>query len=129
QHFPQEPTYRRSLAEESEALTAAIEILERLRSHIDTAELVSENESLLLLVHLYEAGVLEPYLLIRLGDEDIAKDYPAYRASHREKLEAYLDKFVVPSAPAKTDSTGQQAKPRTEKSSGTAKPGKAQVSK
>ncbi|MBZ5521751.1 MAG: tetratricopeptide repeat protein [Acidobacteriia bacterium] len=100
EHFPGEAGYRHSLAEETEALTAAIRVLQRLRADIETAEQVSENQSLLLLLSLHQAGVLEPYVLFRLGDEGITKDYPAYRARHRDKLQEYMDKFVVPPAPA-----------------------------
>jgi hypothetical protein len=63
--------------------------------------LVIEDQSAALLLKLHQAGVVEPYVLFRLGDEGIAKDYSAYRAAHREKLEEYLDKFVVPPAPAR----------------------------
>ena len=103
QHFPEESKYRHSLAEETDALAAAVRVLEKLRGDIETAELVMEDKSLLLLCRLYEAGVLEPYVLLRLGDEDIAKDYSAYRAKNRDKLEKYMDKFVVPPAPAKAN--------------------------
>ena len=99
QHFPQETEYRHSLAEETEALDSAIKVLQLLRSDIDTAELVTENEDVLPLLRLHEAGVLEPYVLFRLADAGIAKDYAAYRSQHRDKLEEYLDKFVVPPAP------------------------------
>jgi tetratricopeptide (TPR) repeat protein len=101
QHFSQEAEYRHSLAEETEALTAEVRVLEKLRGDIETAELVIEDQSAALLLKLHQAGVLEPYVLFRLGDEGIAKDYSAYRAAHREKLEEYLDKFVVPPAPAR----------------------------
>lgn len=100
QHFPKESGYRHSLAEETEALTAEVRILEVLRGDIETAELVLEDQSLLLLLKLHEAGVMEPYVLFRLGDEGIAKDYAIYRSQHRDKLEEYLDKFVVPPARA-----------------------------
>jgi tetratricopeptide (TPR) repeat protein len=105
QHFPQEPKYRHSLAEETDALIATINVLEKLRGNIDTAEQVTEDQSLLLLLKLHQAGVLEAYVLFRLGDEGIARDYPAYRATNRNNLEEYMDKFVVPPAPAKA-STG-----------------------
>jgi len=101
QHFSQEAEYRHSLAEETEALMAEVRVLEKLRGDIETAELVIEDQSAALLLKLHQAGVLEPYVLFRLGDEGIAKDYSAYRAAHREKLEEYLDKFVVPPAPAR----------------------------
>jgi tetratricopeptide (TPR) repeat protein len=99
QHFPKETKYRHSLAEETEALNAAIMVLEQLRANIDTAEQVTEDQSLLLLLRLHQAGLLESYVLFRLGDEGIAKDYSAYRAKNRNKLEEYMDKFVVPPAP------------------------------
>ncbi|HEY7403121.1 MAG TPA: tetratricopeptide repeat protein [Candidatus Angelobacter sp.] len=101
QHFPQETGYRHSLAEEAEALTAEVRALQALRGDIETAEMVMEDSSLLLLVKLHEAGVLEPYVLFRLGDDGIAKDYADYRSQHRDKLEEYMDKFVVPPAPAR----------------------------
>jgi tetratricopeptide (TPR) repeat protein len=101
QYFPQEAVYRHSLAEETEALTAEIKVLEKLEGDVETAEMVTEDPSLLLLLKLHQAGVLEPYVLFRLVDEGIAKDYSDYRASNRDKLEQYLDKFVVPPAPDK----------------------------
>jgi len=102
QHFPHEAGYRHSLAEEIEALTAEINALEKLEGDVETAEMVTENPSLLLLLNLHQAGVLEPYVLFRLADEDIGKDYPNYRSRNRGKLEQYLDKFVVPPAPSRT---------------------------
>lgn len=101
QRFPQEAEYRHSLEEETEALTAEIRVLEKLKGDIETAELVTEDQPLLLLLKLHQAGVLEPYVLFRLADEGIAKDYPNYRAKNRDKLEEYLDKFVVPPTPVR----------------------------
>jgi Tfp pilus assembly protein PilF len=100
QRFPQESGYRHSLAEETEALTAEVRALETLRGDIETAEQVQEDQSLVLLLKLHEAGVLEPYVLFRLGDEGITQDYAAYREKHRDKLEEYMDKFVMPPAQA-----------------------------
>ena len=111
QHFPRDTVYRHSLLEEIEALTAEVHVLEKLEGDVETAELVTENPSLVLLLKLHQAGILAPYVLFRLADEDIAKDYSDYRARHRKKLEQYLDKFVVPPAPGqnqrKTASVGQ----------------------
>lgn len=98
QHFPSETRYRHSLPEEVEALTAEARVLDKLRGDIETAELVTDDQPLQLLLQLRQAGVLEPYVLLRLGDEGIAKDYSAYRAEHRDKLEEYVDKFVLPPA-------------------------------
>lgn len=100
QQYPQEAEYRHSLPEESEALTAAAQVLEKLKADVKTAKLVTENPSAALLLKLQQAGLLDPYVLFSLGDDGIAKDYSAYRARNRDKLEAYMDKFVVPPAPS-----------------------------
>lgn len=49
---------------------------------------------------LHEAGLIDPYVLFSLGDDGIARDYKPYRAASRTKLEEYMDKFVMPPAPA-----------------------------
>jgi tetratricopeptide (TPR) repeat protein len=101
QQFPKETEYRHSLYEESEALTAAANVLEKLKEDAESAKQFAENPSAGLLVNLHEAGLIDPYVLFSLGDDDIAKDYLPYRAKNRDKLEAYMDKFVIPPAPAK----------------------------
>ncbi len=98
--FPQEATYRHSLPEESEALSAAAKVLQTLKQDKKSAELVTGNTVAGLLLKLYEADLIDPYVLFSLGDDGIARDYDAYRAAHRDKLEEYLDKFVMPPAPA-----------------------------
>ena len=100
QRFPQEAAYRHSLAEESEALIAAARILQTLRRDPQTAQLLTDNSVAGLLLKLYDADLIDPYVLFSLGDEGIARDYKAYRAANRAKLEGYLDKFVMPPAPA-----------------------------
>src|SRR5579864_1113389 len=100
ERFPQETGYRHTLAEESEALNAAVATAEKLIDDKRTAELVAKDPGLLLLLKLHDAGLLEAYVLFSLGDAGIAKDYSAYRAAHRDKLEEYMDKFVVPPASA-----------------------------
>jgi len=97
--FPQE-AYRHSLREESEALTAAAVVLQTLRQDEQSAELVTGNTVAGLLLKLHEADLIDPYVLFSLGDDGIARDYKAYRAVNRAKLEEYMDKFVVPPAPA-----------------------------
>jgi tetratricopeptide (TPR) repeat protein len=97
--FPQE-AYRHSLPEESEALTAAAGVLQTLRQDEKSAELVTGNTVAGLLLKLHEAGLIDPYVLFSLGDDGIARDYKAYRAADRTKLEEYMDKFVMPPAPA-----------------------------
>jgi tetratricopeptide (TPR) repeat protein len=99
--FPQEPEYRHSLPEESEALTAAANVLKTLEENQRTGELVTANPVAGLLLKLHDAGLVDPYVLFSLGDDGIAKDYVAYRAKNRAKLEDYMDKFVIPPAPAR----------------------------
>lgn len=95
-YFPREAGYRHSLAEESEALTTAAEILEKIKEDNKTGELVGADPIAGPLVKLHEAGLIDAYVLFSLGDDDIAQDYQAYRIKNRAKLETYLDKFVVP---------------------------------
>jgi tetratricopeptide (TPR) repeat protein len=99
--FPRETEYRHSLPEESEALTGAAKVLENLKVDKKDREMVTDNPSAGLLLKLYEAGLIDPYVLFSLGDDGIAKDYIAYRARNRAKLEDYMDKFVMPPAPAR----------------------------
>lgn len=94
--FPEEKEYRHSLPEESEALTASAKVLEKLREDKETAELFTNDAALTLLSKLYEAGLIEAYVLFSVGDSGIARDYATYRTKNREKLEEYMDKFVVP---------------------------------
>jgi Flp pilus assembly protein TadD len=98
--FPQETVYRHSLPEESEALTAAATVLETLKQDKTSAELVTGNTVAGLLLKLHEAGLIDPYVLFSLGDDGIARDYKPYRTENRGKLEEYMDKFVMPPAPA-----------------------------
>ena len=97
--FPQEP-YRHSLPEESEALTAAAKVLQTLRQDQTSADLVTGSTVAALLLKLDDVGLIEPYVLFSLGDDGIVRDYKAYRAANRSKLQEYMDKFVMPPAPA-----------------------------
>lgn len=97
--FPHEAAYRHSLAEESEALTAAAIVLETLKQDENGTELLADNTVPGLLLKLHEAGLIDPYVLFSLGDDGIARDYKAYRTANRKKLEEYMDKFVMPPAP------------------------------
>jgi len=96
--FPEEKEYRHSLPEESEALTASAKVLEKLMEDKKIAALLTNDAGLTLLLKLYHAGLIEPYVLFSLGDAGIARDYAAYRAKNREKLAEYMDRFVVPPA-------------------------------
>ncbi len=100
--FPQEAEYRLTLAEEAEALGAAALNLQKLKENPKTTALVTNERRLSLLVALHQSGLIEPYVLFSLGEDDagIANDYAVYREKNRSKLEEYLDKFVVSQASA-----------------------------
>jgi tetratricopeptide (TPR) repeat protein len=99
--FPREPEYRHSLSEESEALTAAAQALDKLKNDPTSSAQVDGDPSASLLLQLRDAGLLDAYVLFSLGDDDVAQDYSAYRSKNRDKLESYMDKFVMPLAPPK----------------------------
>jgi tetratricopeptide (TPR) repeat protein len=99
--FPQEPEYRHSLPEESEALAAAAQALDKLKHDPPSSAQVAGDPSASLLLKLRDAGLLDAYVLFSLGDDGIAQDYSAYRSENRDKLETYMDKFVMPPAPPK----------------------------
>ena len=54
------------------------------------------DPNLIVLLKLYQAKMIEPYVLLNAADDGIAQDYPGYREKNREKLEQYLSEFVVP---------------------------------
>ena len=90
QQFPAEKTYRHSLAEEVESLRATTLVLSELK--------VPENlwdASIRNLVRLNQAGMLEPYVLINAADDGIAKDYDAFRKTHRELVHDYIAQQVL----------------------------------
>jgi tetratricopeptide (TPR) repeat protein len=102
QHFPQEKQYRHSLAEEAGALTTAAKVFTELaesNARKQTSSARPKDEDLRLLLRLYQAQMIEPYVLFNAADEGIAQDYVGYRQKNRAKLETYLSDFVVPPVP------------------------------
>jgi tetratricopeptide (TPR) repeat protein len=94
--FPQEPQYRHSLAEEADALSVAAKF--ELKHGVS---LNAIDPDLALLKQLYNANMIEPYVLLNAADQGVAQDYPAYRSRNRSRLEDYLSQFVVPPTPPK----------------------------
>ena len=99
-HFPKEPQYRHSMAEEVEALSTAASGLIDPKRKSANASSEPANPDLRLLLKLYNAKMLEPYVLLNGADEGIAQDYGDYRAHNRARLEEYLGTFIVPAVPA-----------------------------
>jgi tetratricopeptide (TPR) repeat protein len=95
--FTNETVYRRSLKEEAEALDTMVSLIAEDAKSKKKAK--NMDPSLLALVQLDHAGLLEPFVLFNRADAGIAKDYAAYRAAHRDVLRRYLDEYVVPKTP------------------------------
>ena len=95
--FPNEKEYRHSFKEEDAALSVVASTLEEKK--IDRNKL---DESLRNLLDLYDAGMLDCWILINAADQGIAQDYPAYRDQHRQQLHEYLSRFVIHGGVVKT---------------------------
>ena len=96
--FPNEKSYRHTLKEEADSLSTMIKVLQE---HKDFANLKPKLETALQdLIKLYDAGYLEPFIMLHRADADIAQDYATFRDSNREKIRRYLDESVVPQLPA-----------------------------
>jgi tetratricopeptide (TPR) repeat protein len=85
--FPDEKTYRHSLPEEAEALRTVVSVAGKGASHL--------SPSLATPKKLNDAGLLEAYILLAIADDGIAKDYPAYLRSNRDKLRRYVLEYVI----------------------------------
>lgn len=89
QTFPQEKTYRHSLAEEADALRSVI----TLATGDKKAKKLSP--SMAKLKKLNDEGLLEAYILLARPDEGIAADHPSYLRSDRDKLRRYVVAYVL----------------------------------
>ena len=87
--YPDEKTYRRSLAEETAALRSVLTVLKESK---DAKKL---NPSLALLQKLNNEGLLEAYVLFARADAGVKQDYPAFRQNNRDKLKRYLSEYVM----------------------------------
>jgi len=97
--FPQAAQYRHTLAEETDALTTAAKVAEETAGKSANGA-IAKDANIELLLRLYHAQMIEPYVLLNGSDQEIILDYAAYRAKNRAKLLQYLNEFVVPE-PAK----------------------------
>jgi tetratricopeptide (TPR) repeat protein len=88
--FPDEKEYRHTLKEEDAALSAVAMTVKEKKIKPDKLD-----ESLRNLVTLYDAGMLDCWILISAPDQGIGRDYAAYRKDHRQLLYDYMDRFVV----------------------------------
>jgi len=94
-HYPNETVYRHSLAEEAESLRSVILVV---KEQVVKEQKIPEDKldpTLKSLIALDNDGMLECWILLNGADRGIVQDYAAYRATHRELLHAYMDKYVI----------------------------------
>ena len=89
-HYPNETVYRHSLAEQAESLRSVIAVVKEQKIPEDKLDPTLKS-----LIALDKDGMLECWILLNGADQGIAQDYAAYRATHRELLHAYMDKYVI----------------------------------
>ena len=87
--FPNESSYRHSLAEEADALRSVITMATTGKK---TKTL---SPALAKLKKLNDEGLLEAFILLAQPDQGIAKDHPAYLKSNRDKLRRYVVTYVI----------------------------------
>ena len=87
--FPQEKTYRHSLAEEVDALRSVLALA------TSDKQVKKLSPSLEILKKLNDEGLLEAYILLARTDEGIAQDHPAYLKRDRDKLRRYVVEYVM----------------------------------
>ncbi len=87
--YPNEKVYRRSLAEEMNALYTVLTVVK------ESKDVKKLNPALATLKKLGDEGLLESYILFVRADAGIKQDYPAYRQNNRDKLKRYLLEYVI----------------------------------
>lgn len=94
--FSSEKNYRHSLKEEVDSLSlVATGYAEQKKN----GSVKHPTPALELLSRIQADGMLEPYVLLVRPDKEIAQDFLPYQQAHRDKLVAFLDKYLVPQPP------------------------------
>lgn len=88
QKFPNEKTYRHTLAEEADALRAVLQMAKSFK-------VKNLNPQIDMIGKLDSEGFLEAFILLALADKGIAADHPAYLRENRSKLRDYVKKYVI----------------------------------
>jgi tetratricopeptide (TPR) repeat protein len=86
--FPNETTYRRSLAEEADALRSVVSMAKTLKPK-------KLNAQIAMIEKLDKDGLLEAFILMSVNNAEVHKDHRAYLISNREKLRQYVLKYVI----------------------------------
>lgn len=90
--YPNETTYRHSLAEEVAALRAVATSVQEQTNNKKVKKLTPDLDNLMM---LQGRGLLEPYVLFVKPDRGIAEDYAPYRKTNRAKLKQYWMEVVI----------------------------------
>ncbi|HEY0003955.1 MAG TPA: tetratricopeptide repeat protein [Pyrinomonadaceae bacterium] len=90
--YPNEKTYRHSLAEETSALRL---VVQSAREQLKDKKVKQLDPSLANLIKLDDAGLLEAYILLARYDEGIVQDYAGYRKTNRDKLRRYVVEYLL----------------------------------
>lgn len=91
--YPAEKTARRSLPEELYAIDGLLEVVDASRGKPEDEKamnLAKWQPVVDGLLALKKDGLLEAYVLLERPDAELAQDYPAYFAAHRDLLERYV---------------------------------------
>jgi len=88
--FPNEKTYRHSLAEEADSIGLMLTIVREQKK--DPAKASPMLRSLL---ELEKDGMIECWILFDNPDQGIAQDYIAYRKDHRDLMHRYIEKYEI----------------------------------
>ena len=91
-NYPEEKAYRHSLKEEAAALRL---VAEACAKDVKSGKVKTLEPSLDSLVKLNDVGLLEAFILFARSDAGIARDYPAYRTTNRDKLRRYWLEVVI----------------------------------
>lgn len=82
---------KHTLAEE---VAAWKKVADAVRDEIRTGNLKNPDQSLINLVKVADAGLLEPYILLVRANGDYNEDYLAYRAANRAKMKKFIVEFM-----------------------------------
>jgi hypothetical protein len=86
--------YVHTLSEEREALNAMLlDLHARLASGALTEATL--DPSLKTLLHVQKDDLLEPFILLSFNDAGLRHGYPEYRATHRDQLLIYVDRYFI----------------------------------
>ena len=90
--YPNETTYRHSLAEEAAAFRAVATSVQEQMKNQKVKKLTPDLDNLMM---VHNKGLLEPYILFVKPDRGIAEDYVPYRKANRAKLKQYWKEVVI----------------------------------